>query len=422
LAQVPALVQAGSARPDRLVVVLRWCWVFYRELSRDRAFARAAGMSYTTLVALVPLLVIVLGVLSATGSMGEDPETTAALLVDRFLGEVPGISDLLIHGVLQVDLKSLGAVALCGLLIVAARLYLTVERAYNDFFGVVVRRNLAWRLLNFYFAVTAFPVLAVVLLRGSIRLTGELAASWPGQVVLVGFEYGMLLLALKLFPSCRVQWSAAASGALASTLLIEAGRRLFGFYVAMITAASDPLTAVYGSIGLVPVFLTWIYLLWLFVLVGVEVANALQNYSSLLEAELEVGADAHHYPSLDTALQVLTWISWQFERCGGPISWKELGARTGLPARAIRQTLEVLDELGLVVAGEGGFVPARAPDQVPLADVAQRWRAATVPGAAGADGVRAEIDARLAVEGTLADAVARWIPGNTEPCAPRGRT
>jgi YihY family inner membrane protein len=395
---------------EPMITAVRWLWVFYLELWRDRAFVRAAGMSYTTLVALVPLLVIVLGVLSATGSLGEDAAFTAALLVDRLFGEVPQVGDVLLKGVLAVDLSTLGAVALAGLLVVAARLFLTVERAYSDFFGVVVRRNLPRRLLNFWFTLTVVPVVLAVTLNSSIGLASAYGASWATHVVPMGLQFLLLLAALKLLPSVHVRWIPALAGAATSWALIELGRRLFGFYVGLITAGVDPLAAVYGSIGLVPVFLAWIYLLWLFVLVGVEVANVVQNYPSLLAAESEVEGDRHRFPSVDTGLQLLACIAASFVACRGPVGLKDIGARTGLAARAIRQGVDVLITCGLVVEAEHGFLLARPPDRVLVRDVVDAWRALTVPSAAENDRVRAEIDQRLQLEGTLAEAVARWAP------------
>ncbi len=406
LQRVIAWAEGKQVQP--FVTFLRWAWVFYLELWRDRAFVRAAGMSYTTLVAIVPLLVIVLGVLSATGSMGNDPEYTAALLLDRLIGEVPQVRDVLLHGLLQIDLSAVGIVALGGLLFIAARLYLSVEKAYCDFFGVLVRRNLARRLLNFYFAVTALPVMLAVVLRGSVSLSTGIGMSWGEQGALMGLQYLLLLAMLKLFPSCHVRWPPALVGALVSWALLELGRRLFGFYVALITAGSDPLAAVYGSIGLIPVFLAWIYLVWLFILLGVEVANVMQNYPSLFEAESEIAGDRHRYPSVDTALQLLVWVAWHFAKVGGPITLKELGAHTALAARAIRQGLDVLIDIGLVIETPAGFLLGRPADRVVLQEVVEAWRGLTVPRGREDDPVREEISGRLVLEGTLADAVDRW--------------
>lgn len=402
----------GRRHVQPFVTFLRWSWVFYLELWRDRAFVRAAGMSYTTLVAIVPLLVIVLGVLSATGSMGDDPEYTAALLIDRLFGEVPQVSDVLLKGVMKVDLSAVGVIALGGLLFIAARLYLTVERAYCDFFGVLVRRNLPRRLLNFYFAVTAVPVILAVLMRGSVSLATGFGMSWAEQGILMGLQYLLLVAMLKLFPSCRVRWPPILVGAFVSWALLEIGRRLFGFYITLITLGNDPLAAVYGSIGLIPVFLAWIYLVWLFILLGVEVANVMQNYPSLIAAESEAEGDRHRYPSVDTALQILSWVAWHFERRTGPIPLKELGVRTHLAARAIRQTLDALIDIGLVLETPGGFLPGRPAHRVELRDVVVAWRNLTVPGGVEDDPVRAEVTGLLAVQGTLADAIERWIPAS----------
>jgi uncharacterized BrkB/YihY/UPF0761 family membrane protein len=85
-------------------VVIRWCFVFYKQLGRDRAFIPASGMAYTTLVALVSSLVLVYGVLVAAGVGGGNPQAALAALFDQVFGEVPGVRDVLMPGLVSVDL------------------------------------------------------------------------------------------------------------------------------------------------------------------------------------------------------------------------------------------------------------------------------------------------------------------------------
>lgn len=401
------LHQIGEGPLAPLALPVRWAWVFYRELQRDQAFVRAAGMAYATLVALVPMLVLTYGVLGAVGAADADLEGIVDALMQQVVGQIPEVRDILLPGLRQVNLATLGVVSVCGLLFVAARLYMMVEQAYCDVFSVPVRRGLVFRLLNFYFTMTAIPVVVVLLARGTFALTGE--GWWAREGIALGLQYAMLVAALKLFPATWVRWGPALTGAAVSFVLLELGRRGFGLYVRLF-ASEDPLQVVYGSLGLVPLFLLWLYLIWVFVLLGAEVANVAQNYTTLIQAELEVlEASRPRFPSIDAALQVAGRVADAFRSGEGPLHQVRLVERTGLDGRLVAQTLDVLLGAGILVRTDDGWLPARPPEDIALSEVAEKWRAATVHRIPG-DPVHHRIDAALALPGTLADG-----PWTSEP-------
>jgi len=391
--------------------VVRWSVVFYRELERDKAFIRAGGMAYITLIALVPMLLLVFGVLGATGLLAPSREAIERLFFDTFLGDVPGVKDFLLPGLLQVDLATLGIVGVLGLLVVTGRLYLTVEKAYNDIFGAGVDRAFAQRVLNFYFTLTALPVAVGVGFVGTqdwLTLPGM--SLWATPLL----TFGMLLGALKLFPCTPVRWPPALVGAFVSGLLLEFGRRLFPLYIRLF-ASDDPLHIVYGSLGLIPVFLLWLYLLWVFVLLGVEVAYVAQHFNSLAEAEFEMSdADARllEAPTLSLAFEVLVRIAAAFEAGAGPVRVEALAEGTGVPIKALRGVLRVHERAGYVLRTDAGYSLARPPARLVLSEILTSWRHLTSVRRQEGDVVGDAI-ARALTErfpGTLADALARWDP------------
>jgi YihY family inner membrane protein len=395
-------------------VGVRWGWLFYRELQRDRAFVRAAGMAYATLVALVPGLVLVFGVLGATGSdMGE----VTAQLLDQLFGEVPQVRDVLMPGLVGVDLGALGVVATGGLLFVAGRLYLNVELAYNDIFGTTVRRSAIARLLNFYFTITVIPVVVVFTVHATWKVALGYgyndALAWLASVL----ELALLVAALKIFPSVHVRWGPAIVGGVTSFVLVELGRRGFALYVTLV-AADDPLRVVYGSLGLLPVFLLWVYLLWVSVLLGVEVANVLQNYTSLVEAEVDIALDRHgHAPQVDVALAAAAWAGWHYEQGLGPASTAFLARRAGVEHRVMERAVAALGKSGHLVPVGDEVVLARPPRQVSLVELVAVCRASNP--IRSMDTLVSELDEALSLRGSLADAIERWCaPDPSSPLEP----
>src|SRR5690606_18175355 len=187
--------------------------------------------------------------------------------------------------------------------------------------------------------------------------------------------------------------------------------RLFPLYIRLF-ASEDPLRVIYGSVGLLPIFLLWLYLLWVVVLLGVEIAYVAQNYRSLVQAELdeqEMKDGAVRVPSLPDALELTIRLAWHFEHSDGPVGQEQLAREAGMTIREARTVLEVLVRTDLVARSGERWLMARAPRGVAMREVAERWRACTGFRRHGRDPFgEALVDTiHRSLQGTLADAAAR---------------
>lgn len=399
-----------------VLAVGRWAMVFYLQLQRDQAFVRAAQMAYQTLVALVPLLLLIFGVLGATGLVDTDRQKLESLIFETFIADIPQVRDFIMRGIGDLDLTALGIIGVAGLIIFAGRLFLMVEASYNHIFGTKVTRGWGYRLLNFWFSVTVVPVVLSI----GFLSTIELASDWGlGNVIRQVLEpavmFGILLAALKLFPTVPVRWGPAALGATVSSVGIWGARGLFRLYLLWFKA-DDPLIVVYGTVGLIPVFLLWLYLVWVIVLLGVEVAYVFQNFHSLWEVEranLEGRDGPLRGPRLHTALELLAWVGWHFEEGRGPIAIDAVAKRVGLSRREVEPVLELLMDAGFVVGTPQGWTLARPAQAVDLGEVIEAWRKGTSPDRRSNLATRAEGEVGRALERalppTLADAIDRWV-------------
>ena len=412
-----ALMERLAATPAwPAVYVARWVWLFYTELRQDLAFVRAAGMAYATVIALVPSLVLVTALAGAIGVLGTHPETTIRAALHPLFGQVPTAGTFLVDGLLQVDLRSLSAIALIGLLLVSARLFLSIELAYHDILGQEVKRSWPHRLLHYYFAITFVPLAVLVAIRASLE--GAFApggGSWAFPLVGRLSLFCVLIGALKLLPSTTIRWAAAAGGASVSFALIEIGRLLFEAYV-RIFGAEDPLLAIYGSIALFPVFLLWVYLIWVFVLLGVEVANVIENHSTLSEAEFEAD-EVDRFPTVELAVQVAALVGAQFHNGRGATTLDDLTAEIRVPARHLRPVIAALERAGLLVSAAGGYLLTKPAQNTQVGEVVALWYREAAPRLEVGDPCRADFIARLSSEESVADAARRW---SRRPLPPAG--
>lgn len=410
-----------------LLAVGRWGLVFYQQLAKDQAFLRAQAMAYLTLIALVPVLLLVFGLLGLTGLLQRDREALERLIFDTFIADIPEVRTFIMRGIGDLDLTALGIIGVAGMVIFAGRLFLEVEHAYNHVFGTKVNRSWAYRLLNFYFALTLVPVIISIGAIGTMELaSGYGATAWARFFFEPLISFVLLLAALKLFPTTKVRWRPALTGAAVSTVGILLSRSAFRLYLQWFKA-DDPLTIVYGSVGLLPVFLLWLYLLWMMVLLGVEVAFVVQNYRSLWDIErlsAERAGQEVRGPRLHTAIELLAWVGWSFQQGDGPCSLGELAGRVGLLGREVEPVLELLTRAGLLLQAEEGWSIARPPHRITMSDVVGAWRsgASLERGDASAP-TRVEEQVALALARslppTLSDAIDRWVVPEVEgPDAP----
>ena len=110
-------------------------------------------------------------------------------------------------------------------------------------------------------------------LMGQVQMQGWLSAA-VGAIWTLFAIWLVMFAAYMLFPNTRVRPKPAMIGALAAAMLLEIGKRTMGIYLQNALAIGQ----LYGSLGLVPLFMFWIYLMWLAVLFGLEVSAVLQRH------------------------------------------------------------------------------------------------------------------------------------------------
>lgn len=392
---------SASVEPGRVEVLWTLGWRLYRGLGADLLLLRAAGMAYATLAALVPLLLLIVGVLDASGLLGQYAPVLEDVVFRSVLGDLPEVRDALIPGLRTADLSSLGVVGVVGLVLVAGRLVMLVEDAYGATFGVPGNRSWTARLALLLVVTLGAPV-ALALVAANIydTLADVGASSTTASVALVQFI--VLVVALKVLPATRVRWMPAFLGAFISTLLLGLCAAAFQMYVLWF-ASGNPVRVFFGSLGVLPVFLLWLYLVWVSILIGVE-AGALIQYRRAWSWDLD-GPDDEG-PPLDVALAVLGALS--FARSSGRplVPDEDVTAALRLPPRVVGAVLAGWEQRRVVTRSAEGDIVLVVGDDAPLARLARRWREGEIGGSSALARVREELDARI--QGTLGEAAERW--------------
>ncbi|MDB5819305.1 MAG: putative ribonuclease transrane protein [Rhizobacter sp.] len=243
----------------------------------DRLGITAGSLTFTTIIALVPLVTVTLAIFTAFPMFA----TFRSALETWFLQSlVPNnIAQPVLEALTQFasKAKGLGTVGLVFLLFTALALMLTIDRTLNSIWRVAKPRPIAQRVLVYWAAATLGPLLLGVSLTvtseavsASRGWTGAMPDSFAWLLTVAGFGLQVLAMAALFHsvPNTVVRWRHATAGGLFVAIGFEVAKRLLAWYVSSVPTYS----MLYGTFATVPIFLIWIYFGWVIVLLGAVIA------------------------------------------------------------------------------------------------------------------------------------------------------
>lgn len=376
--------------------VLGWLWRVgiqtVRRWRGDGCSRQAASLAYKSMLGLVPLAAFSFTLLRSMGTLG-----ARSALIEFFAGnlfpaqeEREAVSTALLQFADRLAEDAIGPIGLGVLIIIVFLLFLEIESFWNGIWSSPRPRSLVSKFFVFYALATLVPFLMAVSLYHTAHYWRSGLAAYVAPLSSI---FVALLLANRLLPAVRVRWHHAALGAAVSAVLYELAKFSFSHYAALVLGRYQ---SVYGALGLLPLLLVWIYVSWLVVLLGAEVAHAAQRLASLEAAERRQrrSDDQWRLVSGPTAARLLLEMTRSFTQGLAPPTTTELVERFGLPEEVVMRVLESLREKRLVLetGGEGpdgaapGWVPGRPPSTILLGDVLGLFRPADPQGSADALG------------------------------------
>ncbi len=251
-----------------------------RQRFRDDRLGQTAGsLTFTTTIALVPMVTVALAVLTAFPMFADFQTVLQKRLVESLVPENISRQVLGYLTLFASKASRLGVAGVMALLISALALVFTIDRTLNAIWRVRKRRPLAHSMLLYWTAITLGPLL----MGASLVMMSQFVAVSRGAVPdLVGnlrwvfslLEFLLLSWAVsalyRFVPYTQVRWSHALVGGIWVAAATEAARKVLVYYFGQIPTYS----VVYGAFATVPILLVWIYLAWSIVLIGaVLVAN-----------------------------------------------------------------------------------------------------------------------------------------------------
>jgi membrane protein len=250
--------------------------------SEDRIPQVAGSLTFTTMLALVPLATVAFALFTAFPIFSSFQMSLQIFLADHLM---PAQLNTQIFNYLNqfaAKAKGLTTIGMIFLFVTAVMTMMTVESAFNVIWRVRKARPIAQRILVYWAIITLGPILIGVSLSISSYLFTRSMAFSAAQHITPVIDWALTGAALPLtalaftmlyvfLPNCRVEWRDAVIGGITAAIAFELAKRGFGYYVRRIPTY----TAVYGAFAAVPLFLVWMYLCWFIALAGAMIASAL---------------------------------------------------------------------------------------------------------------------------------------------------
>lgn len=339
-----------------------------RRFLEDQCLLWAGMLCYATLLALVPLMVVGFGVISAFPVFDQWSASLQDFIFQNF---VPATGEVLQSHVDRFveQATELSAVGVLGLILTAILLMVNMERVMNRIWRAGAPRSPGSRFVVYWSVVTVGP-----LLLGASVAISSYVASLPfveRATALLGVR-GLLLgvapfvasglaftLIFVIVPNVSVRWRHAAAGGLLAAALFEAAKKGFTLYVTRFPTYET----LYGAFAAVPMFLIWVYLSWTITLIGASFGAALERYRP--------GARDSGRPGEFVLLYRLLRHLWRAQKEGKGLTTGELLEREPRAGHdPTVRLLEILDARRIVdVTDDGSWLLARDLDEVRLTDL-----------------------------------------------------
>ncbi|RCK44602.1 YihY family inner membrane protein [Thalassospira profundimaris] len=336
-----------------------WRYAIMRFI-HDKSVQRAAGLSYTTLLAMVPFLAVALTVLSAFPVFDQFKDQIMDVVLNNFLPETgEQVSDYL--GNFLQNTGQMTAIGTMVLGLTAVMLLGAIEGAMNDVFRVTSPRKLLARLVVFWTLLTVGPMLlglslslASYIFAMRHLVGGEALGQQIGQLTFIApfllstAAFSLLFIGM---PNRSVAIIDGLVGGFVAAMLFEALKKGFGFYVTNFPTYQT----IYGAVAIVPIFLLWMYLTWIVILLGAQVAAAQSEWRAARAAGLipdPRGAVPGHMERIIAVLRVLEYLQARFHDAAKPPTYRKMMRELKLGGRDLNWALAALRREKLIDRSE----------------------------------------------------------------------
>lgn len=257
-----------------------------RHFFEDNCQQKAASLTYTTMLSIVPMLTVLLMILSSVPALASVRAQIYEVIYSNLLPQSSMQVSEYINSFAEKssNLTAIGAMILFVTTIVTLT---TIERAFNQIWRVEDRSGGIKSMLRYWTIVTLGPlVLGTAFIASSTvqslsflnQQIGGYGIDWSFwvQMVSIGVTIAGFIGMYWFIPKARVPVKNAAIAGIFVAVVFELLKHIFGTVMSNFTSYE----AIYGAFAALPIFLLWIYLSWNLILLGVEISYTLTIFET----------------------------------------------------------------------------------------------------------------------------------------------
>lgn len=363
--------------PGRIVMsVLRNGYAVLRDVFSGQLTLRAMSLVYTTLLSVVPLIAFSFSVLKGLG-VHKELEARLYTILEPLGDKGIEITDQVMHIVHSVNGSVLGGIGLAFFIYTAITMVQKIEEAFNYVWYVTKPRNFAKRLTEYMLVLLIGPLVIAIALGAIASIGNESIVQWFARNSIFGPIFsttskltpyllitGMFTFLYWYMPNTKVRLRSALIGGLAGGFMWAS----LGMIFAAFLANSARTQAVYASFAIAITTLLWLYLNWLILLVGSQIAFYFQN-----PAYLRIG---RREPRLSNAmrervaLNIMFLVGREFRNPVLGVNLRGLSRAMRIPSITLAPIAAGLESAGILASNESeDLLPGRDMARITLQEI-----------------------------------------------------
>ncbi|HFC3018023.1 TPA: YihY family inner membrane protein [Neisseria gonorrhoeae] len=346
--------------------ICAFAWFVIRRFSEERVPQAAASMTFTTLLALVPVLTVMVAVASIFPVFDRWSDSFVSFVNQTI---VPQGADMVFDYIdaFRDQANRLTAIGSVMLVVTSLMLIRTIDNAFNRIWRVNTQRPWMMQFLVYWALLTFGPLslgVGISFMVGSVQdsVLSSGAQQWADALKTAARLAFMTLLLWGLYrfvPNRFVPARQAFVGALITAFCLETARFLFTWYMGNF----DGYRSIYGAFAAVPFFLLWLNLLWTLVLGGAVLTSSLSYWQG--EA-FRRGFDSRG--RFDDVLKILLLLD-AAQKEGRTLPVPEFRRHINMGYDELGELLEKLARHGYIYSGRQGWVLKTGADSIELSEL-----------------------------------------------------
>lgn len=346
--------------------ICAFAWFVIRRFSEERVPQAAASMTFTTLLALVPVLTVMVAVASIFPVFDRWSDLFVSFVNQTI---VPQGADMVFDYIdaFRDQANRLTAIGSVMLVVTSLMLIRTIDNAFNHIWRVNTQRPWMMQFLVYWALLTFGPLslgVGISFMVGSVQdsVLSSGAQQWADALKTAARLAFMTVLLWGLYrfvPNHFVPARQAFVGALITAFCLETARFLFAWYMGNF----DGYRSIYGAFAAVPFFLLWLNLLWTLLLGGAVLTSSLSYWQG--EA-FRRGFDSRG--RFDDVLKILLLLD-AAQKEGRTLSVQEFRRHINMGYDELGELLEKLARYGYIYSGRQGWVLKTGADSIELSEL-----------------------------------------------------